>query len=280
MHLVVSEDFTHIKNKSLSNKVLEFISTDTKEEYEKNKNILGKDWYYYDKQIEYRYNSWGYRSKEFKDLSDDYILTFGCSCTEGVGLHVDDMWSTKIGKVLNKDVFNMGLGSTSVDFQFYNTLLLQNFFIKNAHLPKLVIYQWPSDYRTIAFYKNEIDNSNYELSLKVYSPHYDSSRDKDFFNWYKIGFVENCGELIKQSTIFPLTCDNIWNNMGIPVIHWTYEDDSLLDLKRKNINGINFRRLIDITKERARDCSHNGRHAQDMAVNIIIDTIKTNNITI
>lgn len=280
MNLVVSEDYTHIINRTCSNQVLEFTSTDTKEKFEENKNLLGENWYYYNKKIEYRYNSWGYRSKEFKDLKEDYILTFGCSCTEGIGLHYDDMWSTKLGQMLNMDLFNMGLGSTSVDFQFYNTLLLQNYFSKNNHLPKLVVYQWPSDYRTAAFFKQKVGNENEELIVNLFSPHFQNSNYKPFYEWYKIAFIENQGELTKQSTIFPIACNNIWKNLNVPVVHWTYEDDSLSDLKRKNIIGQNFRRLQDITKERARDREHNGVDAQNFAVNLILDTIKINNITI
>ena len=87
--------------------------------------------YYYNKKIEYKYNSWGYRTKEFKDLEDDYILIFGCSFTEGIGLYYDDMWATKLSKELKLDVFNIGMGGTGVDFQFYNTTLIHNHIIKN-----------------------------------------------------------------------------------------------------------------------------------------------------
>lgn len=282
MHLVISEDFTHIENKTYSNKTLEYVSTDSFENFEKNKKLLGQDWYYYDKKIEYKYNSWGYRSKDFIDLEENYILTFGCSCTEGVGLHYDDLWSTKTANFLNMDCFNMGMGSTSTDFQFYNTLLLQNFFNKNNRLPKLVIYQWPSDYRTVAFYNQGIDDDDLSnLSLNLVSPHFDQSPDNilnKFFEWYKIGFVENKGELLKQSLLFPLACNNIWKNLNVPVIHWTYEDDSISNLKKKNFIGSNFRKLIIPFEDKARDCAHNGCKSQDLALDIIIDTIKTNNI--
>jgi hypothetical protein len=142
-------------NYGLTNKKLYFHSTDYEELYLKNKKEKGPDWYYYDNEIEYKFNSWGYRAKEFDDLDDDYLLTFGCSYTEGVGLHYDDMWSTKLSKTLDLDIFNLGAGGTSPDFQMYNTILFFNHVLKLNKLPKLVVYQWPEIHRIVYAFKTK-----------------------------------------------------------------------------------------------------------------------------
>ena len=124
-HLIISENCPVIENILQSNKTMDFNSTDNQDLYIENKKKLGNEWYYYDKKIEYKYNSWGYRCKEFDDLNDDYILIFGCSFTEGIGLGRSDMWTTKLGKKTGLDIFNLGMGGTGVDFQFYNTTLIK-----------------------------------------------------------------------------------------------------------------------------------------------------------
>jgi len=48
----------------------------------------------YDKPISYNFNSKGYRTKEIEDLQKDFILTFGCSYTQGIGLAKEDMWQS------------------------------------------------------------------------------------------------------------------------------------------------------------------------------------------
>jgi hypothetical protein len=100
-HLIISKECPIIENVIQSNKTMDFNISDDEKMYLKNKKELGKEWYYYDKKIEYKYNSWGYRTKEFDDVNEDYILTFGCSFTEGIGLDYNDMWSTKLSKKLN-----------------------------------------------------------------------------------------------------------------------------------------------------------------------------------
>jgi len=99
-----------IKNFGLSNQKQYFHSTDYEELYQKNRKDKGPNWYYYDSKIEYKFNSWGYRTKEFDELDEDYLLTFGCSYTEGIGLHYDDTWPIKLSKALKLDIFNLGTG--------------------------------------------------------------------------------------------------------------------------------------------------------------------------
>lgn len=266
-----------IQNRYQSNKILNFHSSDREFEFPINKEKMGEDWYYYDKEIEYKFNSWGYRSKEFTDLSDDYILVFGCSCTEGIGLHFDDMWSTKLGKKLNLDVFNLGMGASGVDYQFHNTIMFHNFLLKTRKFPKLVVYQWPSDYRTSAMFLNKQSKTK-ELDVEFFSPHYRKIDDRDdmnsFFDWYMHGFVDNKGELTKQNGLYPMISNNLWKSLNIPVLNWTFGVDFVPDEQKIFGNEYIIHSVFDLTGVLARDLGHNGHLSQDLVVDLVIDKLK------
>jgi hypothetical protein len=273
-HLIISENCPVIENILQSNKTMEFNSTDNQDLYIENKKKLGNEWYYYNKKIEYKYNSWGYRCKEFDDLNDDYILTFGCSFTEGIGLHRSDMWTTKLGKKTGLDVFNLGMGGTGVDFQFYNTTLIHNYILKKNKPPKLVIYQWPFEHRTTYLFKESIVDKEV-IGLLPFSVSHESENVYYFEKWYSHSFIENEGELIKQSNIYPMVCNNIWKSMGIDVINWTWETD--FTMKHCDIfsNDIELHNIIDTTNYTARDCTHNGHLSQDIVVDFLLDKISS-----
>lgn len=271
-HLIISNFCPIIENIAQCNKTMEFNVSDDEKSYSNNKKKLGKEWYYHDKKIEYKYNSWGYRTKEFDDLNNDYILTLGCSFTEGIGLDYDDMWSTKLSKKLNLDVFNMGMGGTGVDFQFYNTTLIHNHILKKNKPPKYVIYQWPFEHRTTYSFKESIPNREI-VSLIPFSTSHESENVEYFKKWYIHGFIENEGELIKQSNIYPMVCNNIWRSMGIEVINWTWERDFTMMKNEIFDNNVKLHHIVDTTNYTARDCSHNGHLSQDLVVDFLLGNI-------
>jgi hypothetical protein len=59
---------------------------------------------YGDKINEYKLNSLGYRSKEFKKVP---VVFAGCSITFGVGVPYDGIWSTLVGETLGLDYINL-----------------------------------------------------------------------------------------------------------------------------------------------------------------------------
>jgi hypothetical protein len=277
-HLVISKACPIIENIIQYNRIFNFNSTDNEIIFNENKKKLGEEWYYYNKKIEYKYNSWGYRTKEFKDLEDDYILIFGCSFTEGIGLYYDDMWATKLSKELKLDVFNIGMGGTGVDFQFYNTTLIHNHIIKNNKPPKLVIYQWPFEHRTTYSFKKILrNNENLTgrelIGLSPFSISNQSENVHYFEKWYMHSFIENEGELIKQSNIYPMVCNNIWKSMGIDVINWTWENDFTMKKNELFSNDIELFNIIDTTNYAARDYIHNGHLSQNIIVDFLLNKI-------
>jgi hypothetical protein len=252
---------------------VKFISTDDKNLFLNNREKFGNNWYYYEKEVTYKYNSWGYRSKEFKDIKNDYILVFGCSYTEGIGLHYDDMWSTKIGETLKMDIFNLGAGGTGPDYQFINTSLFVNFLLKNKKFPKYVIYQWPFNHRvSFGIYQDtKLYNESFSITYpkKVYPPNY-----KEYIKWYKSGYIENKGEMIRSNNINIMMCNNIWKSLNIPTYNWTWDDDFTLEEKDIFNNDHEIINIIDNTEILARDNTHNGHLSQDLVVNEFLKYIE------
>jgi hypothetical protein len=267
----IQKDCPLIKNITKANKAFDFISCDNKESYLKNKKELGPEWYYYDKELKYEYNSWGYRTKEFDDLEKDYFVSFGCSFTEGVGLIKEDMWVNKLSKELCLDVFNLAQGGTGVDFSTTNTILLVDYLRKNNRtLPKFVVYQLSFNHRTYYSFKDIEDNQT-SLSLELFSATYPTNvypeSCKYFGSWYFHSFVENEGEMIKQSNLSLMMCKNMWEILGVPVYFWTYGEDFQNQDGNIFSHNIDFKIIHESTEVKARDCAHNGHLAQDIIVN-------------
>lgn len=272
-----------IQINNLINKSLQFQSTDQEKLFLSNKFKMGHDWYYFNNPIDYDYNSWGYRSKEFIDLKDDYLITFGCSYTEGIGLHHGDLWTTKFSNKINLDCLNMGVGGSGIDFQYYNTMLLHNFLLKNKKFPKLVIYQWPATNRTSVFLKSE---NSQQLNIEFVSAHFKKFEGKNLINsfheWYETSFVDNQGELLKNFYFYITFCNNVWKSLGIPVLNFTW---SKYEPEYKFNKLFDFDILIDeiydnTTHFKARDLSHSGPLSQDLVVKNLTDQLIEKNIDI
>jgi hypothetical protein len=278
--MVISKNVPVIQNIAQSNKTFKFSSTDNEESFLVNKKILGEEWEYFNKEIEYNYNSWGYRTKEFDQLKEDYMIVFGCSFTEGIGLHYDDLWSTKLGKELNLDVLNLGMGATGIDFQFYNTILIHNHVVKKGKLPKLIVYQWPDKYRkTYAFNTNENgeDRINLELFSASYPKNVHPKSAMDYYDWYVKSYVDNKGEQIKDIALGITLCNNLWDSLKIPVVNWQWNTNVENQLDYIYENDLKILNIYDNTNVKARDRSHNGSVAQTMVVGEILMTLKTDN---
>lgn len=279
-NFIIAPECPIIKNVGLSNINLKFHSTDDEELFKKNKEILGSEWYYSNKEIDYNFNSWGYRTKEFIDLNQDYLITFGCSCTEGIGLHYDDLWSTKLGKILNLDVFNLGNGGTGADYQTYNTILLFNYILKTKRFPKLVVYQWPEKHRIAYAFKSKNHMSlELELFTGALPEEWYPQNSLEYGKWYYHSYLENMGELIKNTNICPMIVDALWKSVNVKVLHWTYGEDFKLLMKDSFVsNNVDLMHVVDDSEVKARDCSHNGHKAQDIVIDYILKKLETYDI--
>lgn len=129
-----------------------FTGSDNVERYAKNLVQLPNDWTYRTKEINYKYNSLGFRCKDPSELDfDNYILFTGCSHTEGVGLALEDTFPYKVAEHLKTDYINLAIGGTGLDVVEYNLI---TWFLKYKKKPKYVFIQWPDHSRYMGVFPN------------------------------------------------------------------------------------------------------------------------------
>jgi hypothetical protein len=118
-----------------------FSGSDNKELYEKNLKTKPDDWYYRTNTLDYKRNSLGHRCNEIADIDlENYILTVGCSHTEGIGLEVEETYTHQLSKKFKCDYYNMGMAGTGIDTMMHN---LTVWFATVKKQPKLVVMQFP-----------------------------------------------------------------------------------------------------------------------------------------
>jgi hypothetical protein len=152
---------------TFSNSTQYFVGGDSKEQLNDNIKTQPSDWYYRDKQITYKFNKHGHRSKEISDLDlDNYILFTGCSHTQGVGLELETTYPHLVSKELNMDYYNLGLAATGPDVVLHNLL---NWWYTVRQKPKIVVIQWPDHSRFLSYnleYDNLIEKGSWQDDSK------------------------------------------------------------------------------------------------------------------
>ena len=66
--------------------------------------------------VSYSYNQHGFRAPEFDQRPCG--LALGCSFTEGVGIPIENTWPEQLSKMLDLQVWNLGVGGASIDTAF------------------------------------------------------------------------------------------------------------------------------------------------------------------
>lgn len=123
--------------------------SDSKKNFDKNLNIQGKKWEYFNKSVTYTQNKNGYRTYDFDAIDwKNSIVIFGCSNVFGVGLDDSDTISYQLSKKINLPVINMGAPGTSIMFSFHNNLILKNHY----PTPRAVVNLW-TNYDRCVYYK-------------------------------------------------------------------------------------------------------------------------------
>lgn len=118
---------------------------DNKEFFSKNRKKHGKSWYWRDQPVTYTYNSQRYRCPEFDTIKwEDSIIILGCSFTFGIGISDEHTISSQLTE-LGWSTINLAQPSTGPDYQFFNSIILNENNIK----PKAVIYNWPQPGRML-----------------------------------------------------------------------------------------------------------------------------------
>lgn len=262
-----SENHPLILDLHMANKTENFYSTDSESIYEKNKLIHGKNWYYRNSTIEYKFNSLGYRTKEIHELQNDFVLTFGCSYTEGVGLPTHELWPTKLANLRGTDLYNAAKQATGIDFQHHNALRWSNATVPD---PKLVIVQWP--YKTRKRFGFIQEDGTIGLGDETGSKSIDGK-------WWERRYVIDQGELQLNILTWIEGFNNIWKLKGVPVLNFTWDDD-LVELLASSKYMVYH---IPITPEsrafRARDIVHDGIGVHDETTEYLYKCLQLPNFT-
>lgn len=140
------EDFLCISEQA--HETFSFLDDDNEKSFNKHCKEFGKDWYYYNKQISYKYNEKGFREKSFTNVDwKNSVVMFGCSYVEGIGNAVEDTIPSILENILGIPVINLGISGSSIDIACINSLRLYKHYPK----PKAVIQHWTFPYRYANF---------------------------------------------------------------------------------------------------------------------------------
>lgn len=174
-----------------ANKTFFWLPMDTLELYQKNlvdnfDLLKTNDWI--NKEIQYRFNSFGFRCDEF--TQDKNILFLGCSFTIGIGIPAETRWTDIVAKHLNLKCYNLGIGGSSSDTAF--RLGLKWIDILN---PSIVIFRKPYGIRLEIISSKEIN------MLNIISSDY-----QDFFKKYAFDDMNHDLNSIKNELALKYLC--------------------------------------------------------------------------
>jgi hypothetical protein len=129
-----------------ANKLLYWVEGDSMERWEKKFNDANYQGFFklngwtHEHAIEYKFNSHGFRCKEF-DNEASYIA-LGCSHTSGTGLPVEKTWPHLLFEMTNIPVLNLGVGGASLDTCFR----LLDYYVNNLNILGVFVLE-PEIYR-------------------------------------------------------------------------------------------------------------------------------------
>lgn len=145
-------DWPIVHSSMKPNNILEFYGTDNEVDFNENLKTLSPSWVYRSKPISYKFNNIGLRmDKEISDVNDEYIITFGCSHSVGVGVSNEDIWPYIVANKLGIDYINSAVSGSSIKL---NTINFFNMLNHLGKIPKAAIFSWPSSVR-YCFYSND-----------------------------------------------------------------------------------------------------------------------------
>ena len=224
-------------------KVLNYCSSDTEEKYQHNKKffpdrLIEHGWY--DISIDYRFNSQGFRTREF-DVNEEKFLAIGCSFTFGEGLHEYQIYHAMISDALRIPCYNLGIPGIGNMTMFR----LAEYWIPELK-PKFVILQSTFSERF------EIINSN--KNIKTFLPTFADNHTDDIKGFLREWW--SCDENSHYETMRnELAIRQICTQQNIPCY----------------VIGIDeFRPQIDL----ARDLSHPGYKTHQRVARQVLEMIK------
>ncbi len=118
---------------------------------------------YNDPGISFKANSLGYRDEEYSETYTSVILSLGMSSTAGLGVRLDQTYSSIIEEKSNTEVLNFGIPGASCDTIARMVCCIVPYF-KARSQDLTVLVAWPYDSR------REIFTEDYKYSFNTATP--------------------------------------------------------------------------------------------------------------
>jgi|AntAceMinimDraft_13_1070369.scaffolds.fasta_scaffold01235_12 hypothetical protein len=222
--------------------------------------------------ITYNFNSLGYRTKEINQLDNNFLLTFGCSYTEGVGLRTDQIWTDHISKYLSLDLYNAAKQASGPDIPSFNTLLWNT---NNAPTPKIVIVQWPQKTRKHFAFKDSVYIPTVSKSKHVYLKDMSETHTPDG-RWWGKRYIVNTGEMSVNIYQWFESFNNTWKLAGVPVLNFTWDDDIEQEILHSKYK---LWHITPTTYDKARDDAHDGPIFHQETADALKEILSKSNFT-
>ena len=271
--MIHSKNYPLLFFPEIAGKTRQWYCGDSKEYYDKHNK---PKWKYYNTEdkLFYKFNKLGYRTTELDALPEKFVLVFGCSYTEGVGMFEETLWCNILAEKYNFNVINLAKAGTGPDIINFNTQLwVKNNFIK----PQAVIVQWPQATRkSFSYIKRnglfgtthlQLEDRNVMIDDQLYNPD-DSYQSKDT-EWYFKRWISEEGQLHYENLLHINSVTNVWKSLGVPILNWTWQGDFELKYNKDMLH------MVKTTGgSRARDGDHDGEEIHQQVVQQIEDKVK------
>jgi hypothetical protein len=186
----------------LAGRTLHWDTSDNQDRYLKNLKSPEayqrlKDLGFLNTQIDYQYNSHGFRTAEF-DRSFDAVC-FGCSFTMGTGVHNQDTWPEQLAALTGLTVANLGHAGSSNDTAVRFALHYLSWF-----KPRYAIWLQTDMHRI------ELLDESYPMSLNIMASDTANPCANDFFikTWFS-SFSNQQLNLQKNTLAFEHLCESL-----------------------------------------------------------------------
>ena len=225
------EPAPHVNEKH-RNKTLLWHGYDTEERFRKNVLDHRIKWSL-SKNIDYQFNSYGFRSDEF--FETDNLVSLGCSFTMGMGIPYESTWSYIISKKLGLANFNLSIDGASADTCFRMAV---NWI--HQLRPKIVLYQSPEASRFEWFEINRV------------KPHIMLVSSENHSSFYK-EWISNENNLKYNHLKNLYAIQHLSESIGAKFIHFQLDSITRIDY--------------------ARDIGHYGPNTNKIIADMVISTV-------
>ena len=156
-----------------------WMDPDTAPWYTNQRNRLGPEWRYFDKEVSYIYNDDGFRNdKNLEDVQDDYYAVFGASPIEAIALPKDETISDYITEESGTYCYNFGMSGTAL-FEQYNNFMVM---MTQYKPPKAILMTSNRPHNSTV---EDPDNPGYYVKVGPWIEHfkkYLKNRDNDWLD--------------------------------------------------------------------------------------------------